>query len=108
MTGTRCRRASSNSLIAVRAHCWLITMTTRLTAAREACAREKAEAQPVAAVYEQGRVRYVGAFSKLEDQMTTYTSEGSKSPDRLDALVWAITDLILSKSVPKPGIRKLN
>ncbi|MFC2954052.1 DNA-packaging protein [Marinicaulis aureus] len=69
---------------------------------------KKLRAEPVAALYEQGRVRHVGAFSKLEDQMTTFTGEGSKSPDRLDALVWAITDLMLSKPAPKPGVRKLN
>ena len=51
-------------------------------------------AEPVAALYEQGRVHHVGSFSKLEDQLTSYDgSAGSKSPDRLDALVWAITEL---------------
>jgi len=69
---------------------------------------KKLRAEPVAALYEQGRVRHVGAFSKLEDQMTTYTGEGSKSPDRLDALVWAITDLMLSPRAPRPGVRKLS
>ncbi|WP_428410020.1 DNA-packaging protein [Hyphococcus sp.] len=69
---------------------------------------KKLRAEPVAALYEQGRVRHVGAFPKLEDQMTTFTGEGSKSPDRLDALVWAITELMLSKPAPKPGVRKLN
>lgn len=69
---------------------------------------KKLRAEPVAALYEQGRVRHVGAFAKLEDQMTAFTGEGGKSPDRLDALVWAITDLMLSKPAPKPGVRKLN
>lgn len=50
-------------------------------------------AEPVAALYEQGRVHHVGAFPDLEDEMTTYTVDESWSPNRLDALVWAITDL---------------
>lgn len=55
-------------------------------------------AEPVAALYEQGRVHHVGTFSKLEDQMTdfnpaTYNRERDPSPDRMDALVWAITEL---------------
>jgi phage terminase large subunit-like protein len=50
-------------------------------------------AEPVAALYEQGRVKHVGPFPKLEDQMTTWTPQDGTSPDRLDGLVWAITDL---------------
>ena len=53
-------------------------------------------AEPVAALYEQGRVHHVGSFSTLEDQMTGWTPQsGEKSPDRLDALVWAVTDLLI-------------
>jgi phage terminase large subunit-like protein len=58
-------------------------------------------AEPVAALYEQGRVRHVGSLAKLEDQMICMTQrgyEGPGSPDRLDALVWAITDLAFGKS----------
>ena len=50
-------------------------------------------AEPVAALYEQGRVHHVGALAKLEDQMTTWTPQDGTSPDRLDALVWAVTEL---------------
>jgi phage terminase large subunit-like protein len=50
-------------------------------------------AEPVAAAYEQHRVHHVGALPKLEDQMTTWTPQDGTSPDRLDALVWAITEL---------------
>lgn len=51
-------------------------------------------AEPVAALYEQGRVHHAGYFSLLESQMCNYTGvDGEKSPDRLDALVWAITEL---------------
>lgn len=50
-------------------------------------------AEPVAALYEQHRVHHVGAMPKLEDQMTTWTPQDGTSPDRLDALVWAVTEL---------------
>ena len=50
-------------------------------------------AEPVAALYEQGRVHHVGAFPELEDQMTQWESSNPDSPDRMDALVWAITEL---------------
>jgi len=49
-------------------------------------------AEPVAALYEQGLVRHVGTFSKLEDQLCNWLP-GDASPDRLDALVWAVTAL---------------
>jgi phage terminase large subunit-like protein len=58
---------------------------------------KRLRAEPVAALYEQGRVRHAGAFPALEDQMATFTGDGGKSPDRLDALVWAITDLLLRR-----------
>lgn len=54
-------------------------------------------AEPVAAFYEKGRVHHVGAFPLLEEQMCMTTTDGYKgggSPDRMDALVWAITELI--------------
>jgi phage terminase large subunit-like protein len=46
-------------------------------------------------LYEQSRVRHVGALSLLEDQMCRFTADGEmeKSPDRVDALVWALTEL---------------
>lgn len=49
-------------------------------------------AEPVAAHYEQGRVHHVGGFPELEDEMTGYDGTGP-SPNRMDALVWALTDL---------------
>ena len=53
-------------------------------------------AEPVSALYEQGRVHHVGVFGPLEDQLTGYDgSRGSASPDRLDALCWAIHELML-------------
>lgn len=53
-------------------------------------------AEPIAALYEQGRVSHVGAFPQLEDQMVLFTSlgiEGDTTADRVDALVWALTEL---------------
>ena len=57
-------------------------------------------AEPVAALYEQGRVHHVGRFPDLEDQMCTWTPDigPSHSPDRADALVHAVTDLILNRN----------
>lgn len=51
-------------------------------------------AEPISALYEQNKVHHVGYFPELETQMTTYTGDiRDKSPDRLDALVWALTEL---------------
>ena len=53
-------------------------------------------AEPIASMYEQGRIHHVGAFPDLETQMTQMTTngyEGEGSPDRVDALVWAMTQL---------------
>jgi phage terminase large subunit-like protein len=62
-------------------------------------------AEPVAALYEQGRVHHVGAFPELEDEMCDFAPEGlstGRSPDRLDALVWAVTALVLTNEhVPR-------
>ncbi len=58
--------------------------------------RNKVErALPIAALYEQRRVRHVGPLPLLEDQMCRFTADSrmDKSPDRVDALVWALTEL---------------
>lgn len=54
-------------------------------------------AEPIAALYEQGKVHHVGSFPKLEDQMCSFDQEdlNADSPDRMDALVWALTELML-------------
>jgi phage terminase large subunit-like protein len=62
-------------------------------------------AEPVAALYEQGRIHHIGAFPTLEDQMCGFTPDLDRktagfSPDRVDALVWALTDLLVE---PMPG-----
>jgi phage terminase large subunit-like protein len=57
-------------------------------------------AEPVAALYQQGRVHHIGTFPQLEDQMTNFTSDIDRaaagySPDRVDALVWAFSELLV-------------
>lgn len=61
-------------------------------------------AEPIAALYEQGRVSHVGTHATLEDQMCQFTLDFNKktmgySPDRVDALVWAITELMLKRQI---------
>ena len=65
-------------------------------------------AEPVAALYAEGRVAHVGVLAKLEDQMCSYGGGGfsGRSPDRLDALVWALTALMLDRR-PRPSVRML-
>ena len=56
-------------------------------------------AEPVSVLYAQGRVAHVGEFPELERQMCDFAADGlsnGKSPDRLDALVWALTELMLT------------
>jgi phage terminase large subunit-like protein len=57
---------------------------------------KQTRAEPVSALYEQGRVHHVGSFPDLEDQQCTWEPlSGQRSPDRLDADVWALTELML-------------
>lgn len=57
---------------------------------------KRVRAEPVAALYEQGKVGHASAMPELEDQMVSFVPEGMDgSPDRVDALVWAITELVL-------------
>jgi phage terminase large subunit-like protein len=65
---------------------------------------KRARAEPVAALYEQRRVRHAGVFPELEDEMCSALGEGMKSPDRLDALVWAVSDLLLRRQA-QPRVR---
>ncbi|WP_322516451.1 terminase family protein [Rhodopseudomonas palustris] len=67
-------------------------------------------AEPVAALYEQGKVKHVGCFPLLEDEMCDFGIDGlssGRSPDRLDALVWAITGLMNGRNAGGPRIRQL-
>ena len=72
-------------------------------------------AEPIAALYEQGRVHHLGVFPELEDQMCAFTADAhgnratrsaSHSPDRVDALVWALTDLLVD-AMPAEGIYEM-
>ena len=72
----------------------------KLTAARGKAAR----AEPVSALYEQGKVHHVGAFPELEDELCSWEpNSGMRSPNRLDALVWALTELMLDSSAISEG-----
>lgn len=65
-------------------------------------------AEPVATLYAQGRVRHVGVFPELEDELCGFGPDGTangRSPDRLDALVWALTTLMLAPG-GRPAIRR--
>jgi phage terminase large subunit-like protein len=73
-------------------------------------------AEPIAALYEQGRISHVGTFASLEDEMVNFGPNGmpdGRSPDHLDACVWALTELFPSivrkvvKVVDKPKIDRL-
>jgi phage terminase large subunit-like protein len=62
-------------------------------------------AEPVSQLYEQGKIHHVGFFPELEDQLCEYTPDGSMgySPDRMDALVWACTELMVG-SISNEGL----
>ena len=67
-------------------------------------------AAPVAQLYEQGRVHHSGCFAALEDEMCAFGPDGldnGRSPDRLDALVWAVTALALLPQAPQPSVRRI-
>ena len=69
---------------------------------------KRARAEPVAALYEQGRVIHCGAFPRLEEEMMALGSDTlSHSPDRADALMWALTDLMLGDAGSTPRVREL-
>ena len=66
-------------------------------------------AEPVAALYAQGRIRHAGTFPALEDELADFGPDGlsnGRSPDRLDALVWALTALRL-RAPGEPRIRTM-
>ena len=71
-----------------------------------------ARAEPIAALYEQGRVKHLRGLGSLEDQMCLMTSngfQGKGSPDRVDALVWALHDLMIEPALHwrRPRVRML-
>ena len=62
---------------------------TKVTASRG----KRVRAEPISALYEQGRVHHVGGFERLEDEMCQWVPDSGDSPDRMDALVWAMSEL---------------
>lgn len=71
-----------------------------------------ARAEPVSALYDTDRIRHVGAFPELEDELCGLIAGGryagpGASPDRADALVWALTELMLGETARVPGVRTL-
>lgn len=67
---------------------------------------KRTRAEPAAQLYEQSRVHHAGAFAELEDQMCQYDGTG-QSPDRMDALVWALSELFPNKRRTNPKVRGL-
>jgi phage terminase large subunit-like protein len=59
---------------------------------------KRTRAEPIAALYEKGKVHHVGVFRELEDQLVNWVPGLGDSPDRLDALVWGLTDLFFGKT----------
>jgi phage terminase large subunit-like protein len=61
---------------------------------------KRTRAEPIAAKYEQGRVHHVGTFGELEDQMCMFTPDIRQSPDRVDAMVWAFSEILIDSKTP--------
>lgn len=81
------------------------TVPIRLVHAR---LNKAARASPVAALYAQNKITHAGSFPALEDQMCLFGSDVSGgSPDRVDALVWAMTVLMLEKNMLPPRVRRV-
>jgi phage terminase large subunit-like protein len=69
-------------------------------------------AEPVAILFEKGKAKFAGAFPELEDELAGLTIGGGyegpgRSPDRADAMVWAMTELMLGKERAEPRVRRL-
>ena len=65
---------------------------------------KRTRAEPIAAMYEQCRIHHVGFHPQLEDQLCTWVPNEGASPDRLDALVWALTDLMIDGARQPPAV----
>jgi PBSX family phage terminase large subunit len=98
---------SADTIIAERNYGGAMVENTIRTVWRDAPFREVVasrgkirRAEPVSALYEKGRVHHVGVFAELEEQLLSFTTdgyEGSRSPDRADACIWAVSDLAVRK-----------
>jgi phage terminase large subunit-like protein len=65
---------------------------------------KRVRAEPVAALYEQQRVSHCEVFPELEEELTTWTPESGTSPNRMDWLVWALTELMIPTEAPSLGL----
>jgi phage terminase large subunit-like protein len=65
---------------------------------------KRVRAEPVSALYEKGRVHHVGSFPALEDEMCGHTPLSTESPNRMDGLVWAVTELMTNGVQRKVGL----
>jgi phage terminase large subunit-like protein len=82
---------------------WAIDPTVPVTLVHAARGK-RTRAEPVSALYEQGRISHVEPFPDLEDQLCSYTgAPGEDSPDRMDALVWALTEVMNISTDPTWG-----
>ena len=72
---------------------------------------KQTRAEPVAVLFEAGRAKFAGAFPELEDELAGFTPAGWRgngaSPDRADAMVWAITELAVKPQRAEPRVRRL-
>jgi phage terminase large subunit-like protein len=70
-----------------------------------------ARAEPVASLFERGAAKLAGCFPELEDEMAALSVaggyEGAGSPDRADAMVWAMSELMLGRAAAEPRVRRL-
>ena len=92
------RSARPQRAVRIRATSSMVDPNVAFSAVR-ASRGKMVRAEPVAALYQQGRIHHIGTFPQLEDQMTNFTSDIDRaaagySPDRVDALVWAFSELL--------------
>jgi len=69
---------------------------------------KRVRAEPIAALYEQHKVHHVGSFPDLEDQLCSWVPDVSASPDRLDALVWELTELMIDGARQHAAVAPIN
>lgn len=102
-------RVAARSMAAEGKPCGSVPVD-KVTASRGKAVR----AEPVAALYgdpadgeswARGVVHHVGVFDDLEDELVTWTAESGRSPNRLDALVWALTELMVETRARRGGLR---
>ena len=102
----------ANLIVAEANHGGDMVLTTIATQERTAATKKVwastgkyARAEPCGALYEKGRVHHVGMFASLEDELVNWVpGEGLPSPNRLDALVWSLTELMLDAPAPLPQV----